>query len=204
MSREQGKTSKQGSWWITLTLVAAAAGLCVLAVKTSYATNFGSQGTPGSGGTTNGVFKTNNAYWNVIRRDLTTNYSDGVTLTLGVDYDEIPGFTATTWEESYCQESGMDVCVFDFDYGDNNLYGWNACAGSYSGTHPNMVCELNYTRINLHYAPPAMRIACHELGHSVGLRHTIDSASCMRPTSLGGTSSRLSNPHDYNHIADAY
>lgn len=102
-----------------------------------------------------------------------------------------------------CPDEDWDVCVFDSDYGDNGFNGWNQCAGDTSGAHPNRRCSLGFVKINLYFSPPAKRIACHELGHSIGLRHSGNDASCMKTTQDGGSSARLAN-HDVGHVDDEY
>lgn len=185
-------------------LVVAVVSLLVLQVGLvpAMATNFGSAGTAGSSGTTNGVWLTNNYFWNVGRRNLTATYSTGVYQAVEEEYEPSDMDGAALTPDS-CPDSGYDVCVYDYNYGDNGLNGWNACAGTTSGSHPTQRCSLDYVRINTYYSPPAKRIACHELGHSVGLRHTSDSASCLKRTADGGTSSDLTS-HDRTHLNNTY
>ena len=174
--------------------------MVLLGGSTAHATNFGSAGVRGTGKDAagnwlNGVWLTNNTIWNVGRRGLTATYSAGVYAAVEEEYEptDLTAYAVTT---SSCPDSTYDVCVYDADYGDNGLYGWNACAGSTSGTHPTQRCSLDWVRINLRFSPPAKSIACHELGHSVGLRHSLDQASCMSAT---GWSSDLT-AHDRAHI----
>jgi hypothetical protein len=105
--------------------------------------------------------------------------------------------------ESSCVDLGWDVCVYDDNYGDNGLDGWNACTtGTDSGSHPDMVCSLDVARINTFYSPPPFEVACHELGHTVGLRHTTSTTSCMQsPLSVNDTTY---NSHDVGHINSNY
>lgn len=166
------------------------------------ASNFGSAGTAGTSGTTNGVWLTNNNFWNVGKMSLTATYSTGVDQAVEEEY-EATDFTANPLTPATCDEAGYDVCVFDSNYGDNGLNGWDACAGATTGSHPNQQCGLAWVRINQFYSPPAKRIACHELAHSVGLRHTQEQASCVKRTADGGTSSDLS-AHDMAHINANY
>ena len=44
-------------------------------------------------------------------------------------------------------------------------------------------------------------VACHELGHTVGLQHTTSTTSCMRS---GNQTVTTTNSHDRAHIADYY
>lgn len=165
--------------------------------------NFGSSGNSGTSGTTNGVWLTNNDNFHVYKRNLTATYAAGVDDTIYNDYDTIPGWDADTVTASSCNDTGADTCAYDSDYGDNGLNGWNACAGTTSGSHPDRVCSVQWVRFNEFYSPPATRIACHEIAHSVGLRHTNASASCVKRTADGGTSSTLS-AHDRSHLDNEY
>ncbi len=166
------------------------------------ASNWGSSGNPGVSGTTNGVWLTNNGAWNVGRRDLTSTYSTGVAQAVNNEYDPTD-LSASLTSPASCPDDNYDVCVFDSDYGDNGFNGWHQCAGTTTGSHPNQVCSLGFVKINLFYSPPPKRIACHELGHDVGLRHTSNTASCMMTTADGGTSAQLA-AHDRGHINNYY
>lgn len=175
-----------------------------LTATSAAASNFGSEGTAGASGTTNGVFLTANASWSVAKVSLTSTYSNGVSSALSQQYNPTD-LNVSEYSPPGCGGSygSYDLCVFDANYGDNGLNGWNACAGSTSGSHPNMVCSMAYVRINTYYSPPAVRIACHEMGHSVGLRHTSEAASCMKRSADGGTSASLS-AHDTGHLNGHY
>ncbi len=178
------------------------AGGLVAIDSIARASNFGSSGTPGVSGTTNGVWLTDNRSWVIGRRDLTSTYSTGVAQAVNQEYDPTD-INPSLSSPASCPDADFDLCVFDSDYGDNGLNGWNQCAGTTTGSHPNQVCSLDFVKINLHYSPPAKRIACHEMGHGLGLRHTQNDASCMKSTADGGTSSQLA-AHDKTHINDNY
>lgn len=185
-------------------------GILGLSLATGYATaaaasNFGSRGTAGDSptGSNSGVWLTNNDYFRVARRGLQSPWREGVRDAVENDYETIPGWDAHSWDTSTCTDSAHDVCAYDSFYGNNGLNGWNSCRGSTSGSHPNQQCSLSIVRINKTYNPPAQRIACHELGHAVGLRHASNGWSCMKRSLDGGTSSWLSD-HDRGHLADEY
>lgn len=113
-------------------------------------------------------------------------------------------FGVSTWADTACTDVPADMCVYDSYYG--ATLPWNAvvsCIGTTSGSHPNKVCTVTEILINLSKNLGAQRLACHEMGHSVGLRHSSESASCMKDTSAGGTSAVLSS-HDKNHLATFY
>jgi hypothetical protein len=133
---------------------------------------------------------------------LTTTYYNGVTAAIQTQYSPTDLFVLL-YTTTYCSDPEHDLCVFDSDYGNNNLNGWNACAGSIIGQHPTQKCSVDWVRINLRYSPPAQRIACHEMGHAVGLRHTSDQASCLKTTQAGGASQVLTE-HDKAHLNAQY
>ncbi len=90
--------------------------------------------------------------------------------------------------------AGSDLCILDQDMGASGYYGRTMCAyGTLSGTHPTKVCT-SFTLVILNQYvgtgyPAGMGTSkynvCHEVGHSVGLRHrpgtVVDNgSSCMR------------------------
>lgn len=184
-------------------LVVFVLGLSQLFISVASATNFGSVGTVGTGGTTNGVWLTDGSTWTVARMSLTATNNTEVVNAVANDYSptDINGFTHAP---ASCTEANSDLCVFDEPtlYGNNGLRGWNACAGTAVFAHPNQQCWLQWVRINDFYTSPAANaLACHELGHSLGLRHSTDTASCM--FTPGPTSTVLTN-HDRAHLNAAY
>ncbi len=184
---------------------AAVLAIVLLAANPLGATNVGSAGTPGTAGTTNGVWYTPDAAWKVAKRDLTSTYSTGVTNAIAQSYNPTD-LSVTVVTAATCTNLTPhfhDVCVFDSDYGNNGVNGWNQCAGVTTGSHPNQVCSLQYVKINTRYSPPATRVACHELGHSVGLRHTNANDSCMKSSADGGSASVLTS-HDKSHLNARY
>ena len=106
--------------------------------------------------------------------------------------------------------SVYDVRVVDDNY-NNFLTAWTSCPpeAQVSGSHPYKVCRGQKIHVNLQnvsgYTVTQRRsLACHELGHTVALRHVDnpDAASCMRvnvinrPTTYSG--------HDQNMISSNY
>ena len=185
----------------------AAASLAVMALLITpmavVANNFGSAGSAGDilDPAVNGVWFTPTSEWHVGRISMTAVYSNGVSAAVGNQFgptDLAVGlFAAATCVAAY------EVCVYDDDYGNNGVNGWNQCIGNVVGQDPNRTCSQGRVLINLFYSPPANRIACHELAHSVGLRHTEDQGSCVKPTAWGGNSQVLTN-HDKNHLNNRY
>lgn len=182
-----------------LRIVIAALAVLVVAPSNSLADDFGSEGTPGINN--NGVWLIPTENWDVARRALTPAYSTGVSATLNASYSPTDLF-ASLYTDTLCV-AAYEMCVYDSDYGDNGLNGWNSCVGTTAGADPNQTCTQQYVRINLFFSPPAQRIACHELGHGVGLRHSDDQASCMKRSAEGGNSNLLT-AHDKGHLNAEY
>lgn len=184
-----------------ISMVAALAGLSLLASATVIqATNFGSEGTAGSSGTTNGVWLQVNGTWTVAKV-----YIDNSSVAAGVDYALTYQYGPTdlgVYGASTTSCASYDTCVYDSYYGANGFYGWNQCAGTTSGSHPSQTCSQTHIKINLSYTPGSwFWLTCHEMGHSVGLRHTSDTSSCL--FTPNGSSSSLTS-HDVSHLNGQY
>lgn len=111
-----------------------------------------------------------------------------------------------------------DVRVYDDDYGDNNVYGWVECpttATTGGGTnYPNRWCYGQRLRFNLEetyagYWDTSFGggfVACHELGHTVGLRHEADifEFGCMQVDTPDFAVSNTYSEEDVDHVLGAY
>ncbi|MFT3887818.1 MAG: hypothetical protein QM713_06615 [Arachnia sp.] len=184
-----------------LTIILAGC-LCWIA-GTAIATNFGSQGSVGTIGTTNGVFLLPSKTMSVKRVNLTSTNSAAVSSRVASVYNPTD-LVATTLANNEACNSYEVICVFDANYGDNNLYGWNACNSGASGSHPNMKCGQQWVRLNTAYTPPSASIlACHELAHTVGLRHVTSGSTCVIQYISSSTPNTLS-AHDIAHINAQY
>lgn len=166
----------------------------------SYADHFGSQDRAGN--PPNGVWLTNSSSFTVAKVALTAGYSQGVDNSMTQEYRPTDFFERVI-VYAFCSDAQMDTCVVDSAYGPNGLNGWNDCEGTITGSGTSKVCSLSTVRINQTYTPPAKRVACHEIGHSVGLRHTSADTSCMKRTADGGDSAVLDG-HDDDEINDHY
>jgi hypothetical protein len=125
-----------------------------------------------------GVWFTGNSTWGLARRDLSTIVFNAV------GFNGINNYGPTTLNPTYftptaCDSPNYDLCIFDHPYGNNNLLGFNQCVPGYqSQAHPNQVCFRGYNKVNLTYVTTealARHVVCHEMGHSVGVTHYIDS-----------------------------
>lgn len=99
----------------------------------------------------------------------------------------------------------VDVQVKDQTAGMNGAWAWGACdvAASYGGTDPKRWCKPEILTWNLSYEatkyPTTTNkrdVACHELGHTMGLRHTVDSTSCMVNASQFTTTTSTDDRND--------
>ena len=99
--------------------------LAILAAPFAVASNFGSTGTTGITGTTNGVWLTGNSSFYVARVSLTSAYSSAVSNVMTNQYNPTD-LTAYVSSPTYCDAS-LDVCVFDSNYGNTGINGWNSC-----------------------------------------------------------------------------
>jgi hypothetical protein len=84
--------------------------------------------------------------------------------------------------------NNVDVRVNLYPYGNTGVYGWVSCPadGIRSGSDPNESCFGQWLKVNLTHASALNQdqrksLACHEFGHTVGLRHTLvpSGQSCM-------------------------
>lgn len=112
---------------------------------------------------------------------------------------------------STTSSSNTDVVIKMFNYGDSGYAGATLCPANSSktGTNPRVVCRPQELRYNVHSSVAILfdtsvereYVACHELGHTVGLRHSTQSDSCMQeyPGLYG-----LPSLHDKIYIDAAY
>lgn len=110
-----------------------------------------------------------------------------------------------------------DVELHDWDYGETPWIAATKCPSTNTGVggaHPNRWCRGQqiifnsryYWRYTGYYDTAFQRraVACHEMGHTVGLRHRAPAPySCMYTYANQGTSSIL-DQHDIDHINARY
>jgi hypothetical protein len=105
-----------------------------------------------------------------------------------------------------------DVQIADGDYGYSGVAGWNSCPGGaiVLGSHPTRSCYGQIVRFNTHSSvtqyidslEERQELACHEFGHTLGLRHTTSQTSCMEETVP--LPSRYTNTHDRQCVDQYY
>jgi hypothetical protein len=112
-----------------------------------------------------------------------------------------------------------DVIVTDDNHGDNGLLAWAVCPADNTGqlgTDPYRSCRGQRVRYNVYYwwyssdfdtQTNRRKIACHELGHTVGLRHWnqyhTGTGSCMYNSAVNASVEGLAQ-HDRDHINAYY
>jgi hypothetical protein len=115
--------------------------------------------------------------------------------------------TQLTVDETTCS-SCDDVFPVQAPYGNTGWYAVTFCAtgASYGGTDPSRWCKPQIIEVNTTGTWDGTlegreSTACHEMGHSVGLRHTYDTTSCM----LNGQLHQIEpNSHDVLMINNHY
>ena len=109
-----------------------------------------------------------------------------------------------------------DVRAYKANYGANGAWAWGACQDPplYVGaraadghTHGHNWCKPQLLHWNTYYASnfdtldKKRAIACHELSHTIGLRHSTETGSCMRnPPTTGGSIDKTLTTHDRGQV----
>ncbi|MBI3748110.1 MAG: matrixin family metalloprotease [Chloroflexi bacterium] len=166
----------------------AGALIAVLAAGTVMASNFGSNTasylTPAHQCDTDAssqcIANNGSHFW--YPYNVTTNLL-AATRTASSTYDAVTD--VATYESS--SSSGVDVIVMDDPTNLPNIVAWTECAdgATTGGTDPNAYCVPQWLRYDLSdtsaYDTLGERnsIACQEMGHTLGLRHSSSTSSCM-------------------------
>lgn len=123
--------------------------------------------------------------------------------------DVFSQFFASYQNDTQCNWSD-DVCMWQLSFPTIPNAGWNACYTLGPGTGANTECNLSFVIINDPVASTlgntALRaLACHEVGHSVGLQHTLTAGrnTCMRGDA-NWVNFATPDAHDDNHLTVEY
>lgn len=182
--------------------VAGVATILALAVLPQAAFGaFGSEPDSNCGGQNCQPSLANNKTHRVDFFNTTTATGDAVTWVLN---NRFPSFEFT-WQ--YVDGDDYDVRIIDIADFPNGYFGWVDCpsGAQTGGTDPNRWCYgqklwLNYTYSGSFSTTYGKRaLACHELGHTVGLRHPTSSnlTTCMY---TGIPNNAVSNGYAQNEI----
>jgi hypothetical protein len=163
-------------------------------------------GSTACGGTpVNCVSVGNNNQHRVYFNNLTANMSSALTSTMNLDYAPTDLFmvTETVW-------ATRDASANDDYYNLNGAAGWVVCAnssGQGTDVHGHRWCQsslyFNFSYGSF-FATAQQRdyMACHELGHTLGLRH--HAGSCMEFRSDNGNGLGTLNLSDVQHLNAEY
>ena len=89
----------------------------------------------------------------------------------------------------------VDLIVQDGNFDVEGVWAWTACApnATYGGSDPTRWCRPQRLRYDLTDAgafdtlSERRYVACHEFGHSFGLRHSTNQSSCLFPNQATST-----------------
>lgn len=202
--RSSPHTLRSSGW--TVRAVIAAILVSALAPVNVNASNFGSQcaTTPPPWNIPTCVSLGNNNVHNYYFSSVEVNQRAAVNWASLNVYNPTDLHTSETVDSS-----ANDVIVRDSTYGLNGIWGWVDCDSTCpkTGAHPNRTGQRQGLRFNLSY-PNAFDttferryMACHEFGHTVGLRHNGATSSCMY---ADVAVSNVLNSHDISHINAKY
>lgn len=119
-----------------------------------------------------------------------------------------------TVQEHSSNNTNTDIVVFDADYTTQCGLDWDASPGNKVGlakcvNHWNATqrCDRHYLRFdtsdtNNFSAAKNRKLACHETGHALGLKHRFRTSDpgCMR-SSLGAATTNYYSAHDQSHFS---
>lgn len=128
----------------------------------------------------------NNFHWVWISTSLPNSLESALENSLANDFDVVAGITA---ESVASYDSTTDVHAFNYTSAPTSWTAMETCAGfaTFGGSGIRRWCKphLLYMNTGFHWNDlddPNERkhYACHELGHTLGLRHTSSTSSCMK------------------------
>jgi hypothetical protein len=198
------------------TVVGTATIVAGIGAQPANANNFGSTACTDPAGDVprNCVSLANNIYHaaNYVNLDQTTQAIPGLTTAMTAALSDLNGADLVAYRDE--NDSLPDVWVHDWNYGAlAGIVAWAVCPTDNTGqggTDPNRWCRGQDTNFNVYYwasdngyydtAAQRQNVACHELGHTVGLRHRTDTRnSCMWTYAGDGGSTRY-DAHDREHV----
>jgi hypothetical protein len=191
---------------MSIRLVSVISGVVLIVAiwSSALATNFGSDDGWGTNPYNNVSLAQNQSHW--IYRDsfLPSNLSSDILWAvnnLGTGSDIM--LLDTAWQAL------ADVRAWSWSWGIDYPPAWVNCpwSGTTSGSHPNMSCfgqdmHFNLSRTEFYDTQAERRfVVCHELGHTMGLKHRQSESGCMQQ---GNLTINQYTPHDIAHLNAAY
>lgn len=191
---------------VRATVVGAAGGLLI--ISAAIASNFGS--TQPSITTPQNAVSLGNDRYHHIHQAAVTNQTLRASISAVITYLNVGGIV--TLHES---SPPVDVSALAGNYPDTTFIGWANCppSATTTGSHPKRTCYgqqvfFNYDWWNVYYSSETFRqwIICHELMHTLGLRHA-GGATCLRTPLPPGTPQPAYpylSQHDKDHLNSEY
>lgn len=191
---------------MSIRLVSVTFGVALLlAMWTSaFASNFGSDDGGSSYPYNNVSLAQNQSHWIYRDSSLPSNLSSDILWALNsLDTGSDIMLLDTAWQ------AFADVRAWSWSWGVEYPAGWVNCpsSGTTSESHPSMSCfgqdmHLNASRTEFYDTQGERRFAvCHELGHTMGLKHRQSESGCMQQ---GNLSVNQYTSHDIAHLDAAY
>lgn len=202
------KQHRGGRFVRVLVVVALVAAPTLLRTGSAAANNFGSTACTGNPVTCVSLGFHPNGAQPLCIDSVGANMRTEVVWVAGYDYQDQWNHV-TMWDYPECIDHG--VRITDGAVGQNGFAGWVRCPttaqqwvdnGQRRCLHQAMI--INQTYVNTDTGDPnyLAALACHELGQTVGLRHSTDTGSCMRNPAVAF--SWDTTGHDNTHLWNWY